>query len=72
MAASWKGGTRPDAAVNAASTAHMRTAVNPMSVAVVRDNGASVRGDSREEAVNCLRRVSPVKSEREILAAFGG
>jgi len=41
MAASWKGGTPPDAAVRKASTAHMRTAVNPMSVAVVRDKEAS-------------------------------
>ena len=40
MAASWKGGTRPDAAVSSASTAHMRTAVKPMSVAVVRDKQA--------------------------------
>ena len=44
MAASWKGGTCPLAAVSNASTAHMRTAVKPMSVAVLRD-----KNEPREE-----------------------
>src|SRR5262249_10495862 len=47
MAASWKGGTWPDAAVNAASTAHRGGALTPMSVAVVRDKEPSVNGIAR-------------------------
>src|SRR5262245_51945031 len=41
MAASWNGGTRPDAAVNSASSDHIRTAVNPTRVAprrLIRSN----------------------------------
>jgi hypothetical protein len=34
IAVNWNGGTRPDAAVIKASSAHIRTALNPISVAL--------------------------------------
>jgi hypothetical protein len=37
IAASWKGGTRPDAVVNSASSDHSRIAQNPTAVAAPRD-----------------------------------